>query len=144
IITPRMMSLCQIKESKVKSYLYNNSEDEFHFYLLDALETVMRRTEVLVIRKDHLYKYGIHVQESISPDSNDTLLKTQGPKRFVDISKRTYNLLQNISTKKDGYLFESQRFKQAERLKKLLKYLNITKTTIQGLRATHATLSYYD
>src|SRR5699024_12429021 len=62
----------------------------------------------------------------------------------VDISKRTYNLLQNISTKKDGYLFESQGFKQAERLKKLLKYLNITKTTVQGLRATHATLLYSD
>src|SRR5699024_10723256 len=117
---------------------------EFHVYLLVALETGMRRSEVLGIRKEHLYKYGIHVQESISPDSNDTLLKTQGSKRFVDISKRTYNLLQNISTKKDGYLFEQQGFKPARHLKKLLKYLNRNKTTVQGLRATHATLLYPD
>jgi len=144
ILPPRNIALCKSEASKLQSYLFNNSEDEFHVYLLVALETGMRRSEVLGIRKEHLYKYGIHVQESISPDSNDTLLKTQGSKRFVDISKRTYNLLQNISTKKDGYLFESQGFKQAERLKKLLKYLNITKTTVQGLRATHATLLYSD
>src|SRR5699024_2558909 len=101
--------------------LFNNSEDEFHIYLLVALETGMRRFEVLGIRKEHLYKYGIHVQESISPDSSDTLLKTQRSKRFLDIIKRTYNLLQNILTKKHGYLIESLGFKQAERLKKLLK-----------------------
>src|SRR5699024_2410088 len=59
-----------------------------------------------------------------------------------DISKRTYNPLQNITTKKDGYLFVSQGFKHTERLKKLLQYLNITQTTVQGLRATHATLLY--
>src|SRR5699024_9454472 len=106
ILPPRNIALCKSEASKLQSYLFNNSEDEFHVYLLVALVTGMRRSDVLGSRKEHRYKYGIHVQESISADSNDTLLKTQCSKRFLDISKRTYNLLQNISTKKDGYLFE--------------------------------------
>src|SRR5699024_1154545 len=108
ILPPRNIALCKSEASKLESYLFNDSEDEFHVYLLVALATGMRRSEVLGIGKQQLYKYGIHVQESISPNSNDTLVKTQGSKRLVDISKRTYNLLQNISTKKDGYLFEPE------------------------------------
>ncbi|MEK5171844.1 phage integrase SAM-like domain-containing protein [Heyndrickxia sp. FSL W8-0496] len=59
---------------KLRNYLLQHSEDEFN---LLALETGMRRGELLAIRPENLYEYspyeyGIEVRHSISPTSDDT------------------------------------------------------------------------
>ncbi|WP_245732859.1 hypothetical protein [Salinibacillus kushneri] len=56
-------------------------EEEFNLLVLLALETGMRRGELLAIRPESLYEYGIKARHSISPTSDDTSLKTQNVKR---------------------------------------------------------------
>ncbi|SFB37628.1 hypothetical protein SAMN04488072_12117 [Lentibacillus halodurans] len=61
---------------KLRNYL-QHPEDEFNLLVLLALETGMRRGELLAIRPESLYEYGIEVRHSISPTSDDTSLKIQ-------------------------------------------------------------------
>lgn len=56
----------------------------------------MRRGELLAIRPKNLYEYGIKVRHSISPTSDDTLLRTQNAKRDVSINREVYELIRNI------------------------------------------------
>ncbi|WP_445480349.1 hypothetical protein ACULLL_09315 [Lysinibacillus irui] len=53
----------------------------------------MRRGELLAIRPESLFEYGIRVRHSISPTSDDTSLKTQNAKRDVSINKEVYDLI---------------------------------------------------
>lgn len=62
---------------KLRKHLLQHLEDEFNLLVLLALETGMRRGELLAIRPESLYEYGVKVRHSISPTSVDTSLKTQ-------------------------------------------------------------------
>ena len=107
-----------------------------------ALETGMRRGELLAIRPESLYEYGIKVRHSISPTSDDTSLKTQNAKRDVSINKEVYELVLNIPVRDNGYIFGFASFKQSELLAELLTELNIKRTTFHGLRDTHASFLF--
>ena len=96
-------------------------EDEFNLIVLLALETGMRRGELLAIRSESLFEYGIRVRHSISPTSDDTSLKTQNAKRDISINKEVYDLISKIPVKENGYIFGFGGFKQSEQLAELLK-----------------------
>ncbi len=76
----------------------------------------MRRGELLAIRPESLYKYGVEVRHLISSTSDDTSLKTQNAKRDVSINKEVYELIRKIPLKENGYIFSFDGFKQPERL----------------------------
>ncbi|MFD1446903.1 site-specific integrase [Oceanobacillus profundus] len=120
------------------SILLQHPEDEFNLLVLLALETGMRRGELLAIRPESLYEYGVKVRHSISPTSDNTSLKTQNAKRNVPINKKVYELIRKIPVKENGYIFGFSGFKQPEQLAELLKKLNIKRTTFHGLRDSHA------
>src|SRR5699024_6678700 len=105
---------------KLRNYILNHPEDEFNVLVLLALETGMRRGELLAIRPESLYEYGIEVRHSISPTSDDTSLKTQNAKRDVSINKEVHELIRQIPIKENGYIFSFDGFKQSERLGELL------------------------
>lgn len=127
---------------KLRNYVLQHPEDEFNLLVLLALETGMRRGELLAIKPDNLYEHGIKVRHSISPTSDDTSLKTQNAKRDVSINKEVYELIRQISVKENGYIFSFGGFKQSELLAELLESLNIEKTTFHGLRDTHASFLF--
>ncbi|MCM3240931.1 site-specific integrase [Heyndrickxia oleronia] len=132
---------------KLRNYLLQHPEDEFNLLVLLALETGMRRGELLAIRPENLdeyspYEYGIEVRHSISPTSDDTSLKTQNAKRDVSINKEVYELIRQIPVKDNGYIFGFGGFKQSEQLAELLTELNIKRTTFLGLRDTHASFLF--
>src|SRR5699024_12799812 len=74
----RALSITEFK--KLRNYVLKQPENEFHILVLLALETGMRRGELLAIRPDSLYEYGVQVLHSISPTSKDTSLKTDTAK----------------------------------------------------------------
>ncbi len=135
----RALSITEFR--KLRKYLINNPEDEFHLLVLLALETAMRRGELLGIRPEYIYKketedgyeYGIKVRESISPTSDDTSLKTENAKRNVTINKEVYELVKKIPVKENGYVFDWNGFKQSEQLQVLLDNLNIPKNHFSWL-----------
>lgn len=98
----------------------------------------MRCGELLAIRSESLFEYGVKVRHSVSPTSDDTSLKTQNAKRDVSINKEVYELIRKIPVKENGYIFGFGGFKQSEQLAKLLKKLNIKSTTFHVLRDSHA------
>lgn len=93
----------------------------------------MRRGEILAVRPERLFEYGIEVRHSISPTSDDTSLKTQNAKRDVSINKEVYELIRKIPVKENGYIFNFGGFKQSELL---------ARTTFHGLRDTHASFLF--
>lgn len=127
---------------KLRNYVLNHPEDEFNLLVLLALETGMRRGELLAIKPESLYEYGIKVRHSISPTSDDTSLKTQNAKRDVSINKEVYELIRQIPVKDNGYIFNNRTFNQSVRLAQILKKLNIPRTTFHGLRDTHASFLF--
>jgi len=127
---------------KLRNYVLNHPEDEFNLLVLLALETGMRRGELLAIKPESLYEYGIKVRHSISPTSDDTSLKTQNAKRDVSINKEVYELIRQIPVKDNGYIFNNRTFNQSARLAQILKKLNIPRTTFHGLRDTHASFLF--
>ncbi|MCZ8533547.1 tyrosine-type recombinase/integrase [Psychrobacillus psychrodurans] len=127
---------------KLRNHALQHPEEEFNLLVLLGLETGMRRGELLGIRPEHLYEYGIQVRYSISPTSDDTSLKTPNAKRDVSINKEVYELLRKVPVKDNGYIFNFGGFKQSELLAELLKELDIEKTTFHGLRDTHASFLF--
>lgn len=127
---------------KLRTYVLEHSDREFNLLLLVALETGMRRGELLGIRKEDLFEYGIKVRRSISPTSTDTSLKTKNSKRDVSINKEVYDLLNQLVVKDNGYLFDPDGFQQSAKLSRLLKKLDIDRTTFHGLRDTHASFLF--
>lgn len=136
----KALSITDLK--KLRNYLLKHPEDEFNLLVLLALETGMRRGELLAIRPESLYQSGIEVRHSISPTSADTSLKTQNAKRGVSINQEVYNLIKKIPAKDNGYIFGFSGFKQSELLSDLLAQLKIPKTTFHGLRDTHASFLF--
>ncbi|CAM3395448.1 Tyr recombinase domain-containing protein [Streptococcus pluranimalium] len=141
--TPKRNKALSITDfTKLRKYLLNHTDSEFNILALLALETGMRRGELLGIKPKDLFEYGIRVRRSISPNSSDTLLKTENSKRDVSINSDIYHLLKKIPTKSNGYIFETDNFRQAYRLKQLLKKLELPETTFHGLRDTHASFLF--
>lgn len=127
---------------KLRNYVLENSDKEFNLLVLVALETGMRRGELLGIRHEDLFEYGIKVRRSISPTSEDTSLKTKNSKRDISINKDIYQLLKNMPAKENGYIFGTSGFSHSALLRKLLTKLGIEKTTFHGLRDTHASFLF--
>ncbi|WP_052255506.1 site-specific integrase [Salinicoccus sp. YB14-2] len=127
---------------KLRKYVLDHTDDEFNVLVLVALETGMRRGELLAIQPDSLFEYGIKVRHSISPTSEDISLKTDNSRRDVSINKEVYDILKNIEAKENGFIFNLDGFKQSERLAVLLKKIGIEKTTFHGLRDTHASFLF--
>src|SRR5699024_4637283 len=123
-------------------YVLQHPENEFNLLVLLALETGMRRGELLSIRPESLYEYGIEVRHSISPTSEDTSLKTQNTKRDVSINNDLYELISKIPVKENRYIFSFDGFGQSEMLGNLLAELSIKRTTFHGLRDTHASFLF--
>ncbi len=142
ILSKRNKALSISDLKKLRNYTFQHPENEFNLFVLLALETGMRRGELLSIRPENIFEYGIEVRNSISPTSNDKSLKTKSAKRNVSINKEVYDLITKIPVKQNGYIFLTYGFKQSEMLAKLLEKLNIEKTTFHGLRDTHASFLF--
>lgn len=127
---------------KLRNHVLQHSGDEFNLLVLLALETGARRGELLALRPESLYEYGIRIEHSISPTSKSTSLKTENAKRNISINKDVYKLILSIPVKNNGYIFEFDGFKQSEHLATLLEELDIPKTTFHGLRDTHASFLF--
>lgn len=138
----RNIALSITEFKKLRQHCVNHQEHEFNVLVLLALETGARRGELLGIKKDDLFEYGIHISRSISPTNNDTQLKTKHSKRDISINKDVYNALITLSKNKSEYIFDWNSFRQSQQLQKLLKQLEITKTTFHGLRDTHASFLF--
>ncbi|EOL45055.1 tyrosine-type recombinase/integrase [Enterococcus caccae] len=141
----KSLSITDLK--KLRTYLLQNTDNEFNVLSLLALETGMRRGELLGIRPENLYvdvddEYGIKVRHSISPTSEDTSLKTKNSKRDISINKEVYDILKAVPIKANGYFFDPDGFNQSAKLAQLLKKLDISKTTFHGLRDTHASFLF--
>lgn len=139
----RNKSLSITNYKKLRKWLIEHAEEkEFHVLALLALESGARRGELLGLKPENLYEYGIDIKRSLSPTSDDTALKNKKSYRKVSINKIVYDLVCEIPTKDDGYIFCKDGFKQSERLASVLKKIDIQKTTFHGLRDTHASLLF--
>lgn len=136
----KALSITDLK--KLRSYVIQHTDNEFNILVLLALETGMRRGELLGVRPENIFKYGIEVRRSISPTSEDTSLKTKNSKRDISINKEVFDILKTIPIKENGYLFDPDGFHQSAALEKLLKKLDIPRTTFHGLRDTHASFLF--
>ncbi|MBL1229303.1 site-specific integrase [Enterococcus sp. BWB1-3] len=140
---PKRNKALLITELKLlRKYLLEHSENEFHVLILLAIETGARRGELLGLKKEDIFEYGVKIQRSVSPTSDDVGLKTKNSLRDISINKDVFHLLQQISPKGNGYLFDRDGFRQSARLQKLLSKLGISKTTFHGLRDTHASFLF--
>ncbi|MCI1136558.1 site-specific integrase [Enterococcus gallinarum] len=138
----RNIALSITNFKKLRQYCLSHQDEEFNILVLLALETGARRGELLGLTKDDLFEYGINIRRSISPTDNDTQLKTKHSKRDISINKDVYVALQTLAEKKATYLFDWNGFNQSAQLQRLLKKLDIPKTTFHGLRDTHASFLF--
>lgn len=122
-------------------YLLNNLEDENNVYFYIILVSGLRRGEALGLRPENIHPDKIVVQESISPDSDDKGLKSVNSLREVTISKKTFDIIQSVPVKENGYIFNKD-FTLSKELQKVLEKIGVQKTTLQGLRRTHASIAY--
>ncbi|MGF2925474.1 tyrosine-type recombinase/integrase [Lactococcus garvieae] len=136
----RALSITHFK--KLRKFLLNNRNNDFNILVLLALETGARRGELLGLKIEDIFKYGISINRSISPTSDDTLLKTKNSKRKISINKQVYDALISVKPKNNGYIFNTDGFHQSIKLKKLLTKLEIPLTTFHGLRDTHASFLF--
>lgn len=134
------LSITEFK--KLRQYCLSHSEDEFNILVVLALETGARRGELLGIKKEDIFEYGVKIRRSFSPTNDDTQLKTKHSKRDISINKDVYQAIVKLAEKKEDYIFDWNGFRQAQQLQKLLKRLELSKTTFHGLRDTHASFLF--
>ncbi len=140
---PKRNKALSIQEMKIlRTYCLAHPEDEVNTLILLALETGGRRGELLGLRKEDLYEYGIKIRRSISPTNDDYRLKTDHSRRNIQINKDVYDAVKKLADTKDDYIFDWGNFKQAYQLQVLLKKLNLRKTTFHGLRDSHASFLF--
>ncbi|USS38536.1 site-specific integrase [Latilactobacillus sakei] len=143
LVPPKRNKALSITDfKKLRQFLLKNHDSDFNILVLLALETGARRGELLGLKSFDIYEYGVHITRSISPTSNDTRLKTEHSRRNVSINKEVYTILKTVHEKTDGYLFDPDGFHQSAKLAKLLKSLDIPRTTFHGLRDTHASVLF--
>ena len=126
----------------LRNYLLSHTEDEFNIIALIALETGARRGEILGLKPEDISQNGIDIIRSISPTNDDTRLKTAKSKRTVAITNEVYTIIRSVQPKSNGYLFDTDGFRQSQRLKKLLQKLELPSTTFHGLRDTIASFLF--
>ncbi|HHQ0770457.1 TPA: tyrosine-type recombinase/integrase, partial [Listeria innocua] len=85
---------------------------------------------------------GIKIERSISPTNPDTRLKTKRSKRTVTLNKDVYEIVNTLIPKENDYLFDPDGFQQSAKLARLLKKLDIPRTTFHGLRDTHTSFLF--
>lgn len=134
------LSITEFK--KLRQYCLNHTEDEFNVLVALALETGARRGELLGIRKEDIFEYRVKIKRSISPTNNDTQLKTKHSKREISINKDIHGAITKLANTKEDYIFDWNGSRQAGQLQRLLKQLDLTKTTFHGLRDTHASFLF--
>lgn len=140
---PKRNKILSISDMKtLRKYVLNNPETNINRMILVALDTGMRRGEILGIKKEDIYKYGIEVKRSIAPTSKDTTLKTKNSHRRISINKSVYDILIRLEEDEYGYIFNSENFKMSEKLENILIQLNLPITTFHGLRDTHASFLF--
>src|SRR5699024_7233821 len=125
---------------KLKTFVQTNY-NELNTFIYVILQTGLRRGECLGLRPEYITENEIHVRESISPTAMDTSLKNKTAYRTIPIKEEVYNRLMSLPVNDDGYIFDKQ-FDQSKKLKKILRKLGITGTTIHGLRSTFASIIY--
>ena len=92
-----------ITEFKIlRSYLLKNHDSDFNILTLLALETGARRGELLGLKYEDIFMYGVKILRSVSPHSEDTRLKTKHSKREISINKNVYDILNTVKPKKMG------------------------------------------
>lgn len=111
------LSITEFK--KLRQYCLSHSEDEFNILVVLALETGARRGELLGIKKEDIFEYGVKIRRSISPTNDDTQLKTKHSKRDISINKDVYQAIVKLAEKKEDYIFDWNGFRQAQQLQKL-------------------------
>lgn len=134
------LSITDLK--KLRYYLLENLDDEFNVRVLLALETGMRRGELLGILNEDLCEGQVMVGHSISPTTDDTSLKTKNSRRSVSITSNVFEKVKAMPVDYNGYIFAQGQFKQSQQLAELLSLLDIEKTTFHGLRDTHASFLF--
>ena len=134
------LSITEFK--KLRKYCLKHQDEEFNILVLLALETGARRGELLGIKEEDIFEYGVYIRRSISPTNSDTQLKTKHSRRDISINKDVYEALLKLAKSKSDYVFEWNSFRQSQQLKKLLKQLDLNKTTFHGLRDTHASFLF--
>lgn len=138
----RNISLSIREMAKLRKYCLEHKHIEFNVLVLLALETGARRGELLGLKCEDIYEFGIKIRRSISPTSKDTSLKNKFSKRDISINKDIYDALVELSKSKKDYIFCRNNFMQSKYLQELLKKLEITKTTFHGLRDSHASFLF--
>ena len=138
----RNISLSIKEMAKLRKYCLEHKHIEFNVLVLLALETGARRGELLGLKCEDIYEFGIKIRRSISPTSKDTSLKNKFSKRDISINKDIYDALVELSKSKKDYVFCRNNFMQSRYLQELLKKLEITKTTFHGLRDSHASFLF--
>lgn len=125
---------------KLRDFVRSN-HSELNTFIYVIMETGLRRGECLGLRPEDISENELSVNESIAPNTSDTGLKNKAAYRTVPIKKEVYHRLMSLPVNKDGYIFD-KKFDQSKKLKRILKKLDITETTIHGLRSTYASIVY--
>lgn len=140
----RALSISELK--KLRQYCFENADDEFAILVLLATDSGLRRGELLGLRPSDLSEEAgecdVQVNRSLSPFSDEVSLKTPSSKRSVSITKPVYDLVKQIPSKADGYIFERDGFHQSMLLAPLLIRAEVSQTTFHGLRDTHASFLF--
>ncbi len=98
------LSITEFK--KLRQYCLSHTEDEFNVLVALALETGARRGELLGIKKEDIFEYGIKILRSISPTNDDAQLKTKYSKRDISINEDVYQAVTKLAQIKEGYIFD--------------------------------------
>lgn len=116
----RNIPLSVTEFKKLRKYCLTHAlEDEFNVLVALALETGARRGELLGIKKEDIFKYGIKIRRSISPTNSDTQLKTKHSKRDISINQDIYTAVICLANTKKDYIFDWYGFRQAAQLQTL-------------------------
>lgn len=142
----RNVALSVTEMKRLREYCFERTDKEFSVFLLLALDSGLRRGEILGLTPGDVQLIDgncvIQVRHSKSPHVKSLSLKTLNAKRDVSISRRVFSLVKRIPVKADGFIFAEDGFHQSTMLAPILENLAIRHTTIHGLRDTSASFLF--
>lgn len=132
---------------RLKAYVIEHAaDDEFNVLTLLALDTGMRRGELLALKPCYIVKDSILIRESVSPFTRETSVKTKCSRRDITVPSRTVKIVQELIQRKgvgsEERIFDTGGFHQSIQLGNLQKKLGIPETTFHALRDTHASFLF--
>ncbi|MHA3065953.1 tyrosine-type recombinase/integrase [Lacticaseibacillus saniviri] len=146
LVKKRNLALSITEMKKLREYCFEHADEEFCLFILLALESGLRRGEILGLTPDNLREddgdYLVQVRHSKSPHVKSLSLKTKQARRDVSIGGKVFKMVKAIPVKQDGYIFAEDGFHQSEMLKPILEELDLPATTIHGLRDTNASFLF--